>query len=131
MIDNTFATPYLCRPFELGADIVTHSITKFMGGHGIAIGGVVVDGGTFDWEASGKFPTLTEPYAGYHDLDFAEEFGPAAMISRARAEGTARFWSLPQSHECLLYFAGVGNAPYTDGSTCGKCPGRGRVPGRA
>jgi len=91
MIDNTFATPYLCRPFELGADIVTHSITKFMGGHGIAIGGVVVDGGTFDWEASGKFPTLTEPYAGYHDLDFAEEFGPAAMISRARAEGLRDF----------------------------------------
>ena len=91
MIDNTFATPDLCRPFELGADIVTHSITKFIGGHGIAIGGVLVDGGTFDWEASGKFPTLTEPYAGYHDLDFAEEFGPAAFIFRARVEGLRDF----------------------------------------
>lgn len=91
MVDNTFATPYLSRPFELGADIVTHSITKFMGGHGIAVGGALVDGGTFDWEASGKFPTLTEPYAGYHDLDFAEEFGPAAFISRARAEGLRDF----------------------------------------
>ena len=91
MIDNTFATPYLCRPFELGADLVMHSATKFLGGHGIAIGGALVDGGKFDWEASGKFPTLTEPYAGYHGLDFAEEFGPAAFIMRARAEGLRDF----------------------------------------
>lgn len=88
MIDNTFATPYLCKPFDLGADLVMHSVTKFLGGHGIAIGGVVVDGGRFDWEASAElFPTLTEPYAGYHGLDFAEEFGPLAMIMRARTEG--------------------------------------------
>jgi O-acetylhomoserine (thiol)-lyase len=86
-IDNTFATPYLCRPFELGCDLVIHSVTKFLGGHGVAIGGIVVDSGRFDWEASGKFPTLTEPYAGYHGLDFAEEFGPLAFIMRARAEG--------------------------------------------
>ena len=91
MIDNTFASPVLCRPLTLGADIVFHSATKFMGGHGVAIGGVIVDGGRFDWEASGKFPTLTEPYAGYHGIDFAEEFGPHAFIMRARAEGVRDF----------------------------------------
>ncbi|NBP74160.1 MAG: O-acetylhomoserine aminocarboxypropyltransferase, partial [Alphaproteobacteria bacterium] len=91
MIDNTFATPYLCQPFEYGVDIVMHSATKFLGGHGTSIAGVLVDSGNFDWEASGKFPTLTEPYEGYHGLDFAEEFGPAAFIMRARAEGLRDF----------------------------------------
>ena len=91
LIDNTFATPYLSRPIELGADIVMHSITKWIGGHGIAIGGVIVDGGRFDWQASDKFPTLTQPYAGYHGIVFAEEFGPAAFIMRARAEGLRDF----------------------------------------
>ena len=89
LIDNTFATPYLSRPIALGADIVMHSTTKWIGGHGVAIGGVIVDGGRFDWQASGKFPTLTQPYAGYHGIVFAEEFGPAAFIMRARAEGLA------------------------------------------
>src|SRR5438477_2827739 len=70
-VDSTFPTPYLCRPIEHGADIVMHSATKFLGGHGIAIGGIVVDGGRFDWTASGKFPTMTEPYAGYHGITFA------------------------------------------------------------
>ena len=87
LIDATFVTPYLCRPLDHGAHLVMHSATKWLGGHGVAIGGVVVDGGNFDWEASGKFPTLTEPYAGYHGLDFAEEFGPQAFSMRARAEG--------------------------------------------
>ncbi len=91
MIDNTFATPHLCRPFEHGADIVMHSATKFLGGHGTSIGGILVDSGRFDWEASGRFPTLTEPYDGYHGLDFAEEFGPAAFVMRARAEGLRDF----------------------------------------
>jgi len=91
LIDNTFATPYLCRPIELGADIVMNSLTKWIGGHGIAIGGAIVDGGRFDWEASGKFPTLTEPYAGYHGLVFSEQFGPAAFIMRARCEGLRDF----------------------------------------
>jgi len=91
LIDNTFATPYLSRPITLGADIVMHSITKWIGGHGIAIGGVIVDGGRFDWQTSGKFPTLTNPYAGYHGLVFAEEFGPAAFLMRARAEGLRDF----------------------------------------
>jgi O-acetylhomoserine (thiol)-lyase len=91
LVDSTFTTPYLCRPFDLGADLVFHSATKFLGGHGVAIGGVLVDGGCFDWEASGRFPTLTEPYAGFHDMDFAEEHGPAAFITRARKEGIRDF----------------------------------------
>jgi len=91
LIDNTFATPYLSRPIELGADIIMNSITKWIGGHGIAIGGVIVDGGHFDWEKSGRFPTLTTPYAGYHGIVFSEEFGPAAFIMRARAEGLRDF----------------------------------------
>ena len=90
-VDSTFATPYLCQPIRLGADIVVHSATKFLSGHGIVIGGLVVDGGTFDWEASGKFATLAEPYAGFHDLVFAEEFGPLAFLTRARREGIRDF----------------------------------------
>ena len=91
LIDNTFATPYLAQPIELGADLVMHSITKWIGGHGIAIGGVIIDGGRFDYAASGKFPTITEPYAGYHGIVFGEEFGPSAFIMRARTEGLRDF----------------------------------------
>jgi len=91
LIDSTFTTPYLMRPLDLGADLVLHSATKFLSGHGIVIGGVLVDGGTFDWEASGKFATLTQPYSGFHDLVFAEEFGPQAFIMRARKEGLRDF----------------------------------------
>ena len=91
MIDSTFTTPWLCRPFDHGADIVFHSATKFLSGHGIVIGGLVVDGGTFDWEASDRYPTLTEAYGGFHDLVFAEEFGPQAFITRARKEGIRDF----------------------------------------
>jgi O-acetylhomoserine (thiol)-lyase len=91
LIDNTFATPYLSRPIELGADIVMNSATKWLGGHGIAIGGVIVDGGNFDWHASGKFAVLTEPYAGYHGIVFDEQFGRAAFIMRARTEGLRDF----------------------------------------
>ena len=107
MIDNTFATPYLFRPFEHGADIIMHSATKFLGGHGVAIGGVVVDGGSFDWEASGKFPTLTEPYEGYHGLDFAEEFGPGAFIMRARAEGLRDFGACLSPGNAFYILQGV------------------------
>ncbi|MDX1607262.1 MAG: PLP-dependent transferase, partial [Candidatus Competibacterales bacterium] len=82
LIDATFTTPYLCRPFEHGADLVFHSATKFLGGHGVAIGGLLVDSGRFDWEASGKYPELTEPYAGFHQMDFAEEYGPSAFLLR-------------------------------------------------
>ena len=91
LIDSTFTTPYLMRPIDHGADLVLHSATKFLSGHGVVIGGVLVDGGVFDWEASGKFATLTQPYAGFHDLVFAEEFGPQAFITRARKEGLRDF----------------------------------------
>ena len=107
MVDNTFATPRLCRPLELGADIVMHSATKFLGGHGVAIGGALVDGGRFDWRASGKFPTLTEPYAGYHGIDFSEEFGPAAMIMRARAEGLRDFGCCMSPQNAFYILLGV------------------------
>ncbi len=111
MVDNTFATPYLCRPFDFGVDIVMHSATKFIGGHGIAIGGVLVDSGRFDWEGSGKFPTLTEPYAGYHGLDFAEEFGPSAMIMRARAEGLRDFGACMSPANAFYLLQGVETLP--------------------
>lgn len=85
VIDNTFATPYLVRPIEYGADIVVHSATKFIGGHGTTIGGVIVDGGKFDWEASGKFPSLTEPNPSYHGVSFTKAAGPAAFVTKIRA----------------------------------------------
>ncbi len=84
-IDNTFATPYLVRPIEYGADIVVHSATKFIGGHGTTIGGVIVDSGKFDWEASGKFPSLTEPNPSYHGVSFTKAVGPAAFVTKIRA----------------------------------------------
>jgi len=85
VVDNTFATPYLVRPFEYGADIVVHSATKFIGGHGTAIGGVIVDGGKFDWEASGKFASITEPNPSYHGVSFTKAAGPAAFVTKIRA----------------------------------------------
>jgi O-acetylhomoserine (thiol)-lyase len=85
MVDNTFGTPYLIRPLEHGADIVVHSATKFIGGHGTSLGGVIVDGGTFDWKASGKFPQLTEPEACYHGVRFIDAAGAAAYVTRIRA----------------------------------------------
>jgi O-acetylhomoserine (thiol)-lyase len=91
LIDSTFTTPWLLKPFDHGADLVFHSATKFLGGHGVAIGGLLVDGGTFDWERSGKFPTLTEPYDGFHGMDFSEESSVAAFLLRARREGLRDF----------------------------------------
>ncbi len=85
MIDNTFATPYLCRPIEWGADIITHSTTKFIGGHGTTLGGIIVDGGKFNWTKSGRFKNFTEPDAAYHHVIYADDFGPLAFISKARA----------------------------------------------
>lgn len=85
VVDNTFATPYLVRPIEYGADIVVHSATKFIGGHGTSIGGVIVDGGKFDWEASGKFDSLTKPNPSYHGISFTKARGPAAFVTKVRA----------------------------------------------
>jgi O-acetylhomoserine (thiol)-lyase len=91
LVDATFTTPYLMRHFDLGADLLYHSATKFLGGHGTAIGGVLVDSGRFDWEASGRFATLTAPYEGFHGMDFEEESGTRAFLLRARREGLRDF----------------------------------------
>ena len=111
MIDSTFTTPYLMKPFEHGADIVMHSLTKYMGGHGIAIGGVFIDSGRFDWQASGKFPTLTEPYEGYHDLNFADEFGTQALVMRARAEGMKDFGACMSPQNAFYILQGLETLP--------------------
>ena len=110
-VDSTFATPYLLRPIEYGADIVIHSVTKFLGGHGVAIGGVVVDGGRFDWDASGLFPTLSEPYDGYHGITFTEEFGPQALSMRARAEGLRDFGACMSPANAFYLLQGVETLP--------------------
>ena len=91
LIDSTFTTPWLMRPFDLGADLIFHSATKFLGGHGVAIGGLAVDSGKFDWEKSGKFPTLTLPYEGFHGMVFSEESTTAGFLLRARREGIRDF----------------------------------------
>ncbi len=111
MIDATFATPYLIRPIEHGADIVYHSVTKFLGGHGTALGGVIVDGGRFDWTQNDKFPTLSEPYEGYHGISFADEFGPAALGMRARAEGLRDFGACMSPHNAFSLLQGVETLP--------------------
>ena len=111
MIDSTFATPYLCRPVELGADLVMHSATKWLGGHGLALGGLLVDGGRFDWEESGKFETLTEPYEGYHGIDFAEEFGPQAFAMRARSEGLRDFGATMAPQNAFYILQGIETLP--------------------
>ena len=111
LVDATFSTPYLCRPIDFGADIVMHSATKFLSGHGVVIGGLLVDGGTFDWEASGKFPTLCEPYEGFHDLIFAEEFGPAAFITRARKEGLRDFGACMSPNTAFQILQGIETLP--------------------
>jgi O-acetylhomoserine (thiol)-lyase len=111
MVDATFSTPYLIRPIEHGADIVMHSATKFLGGHGVALGGVIVDGGRFDWEASGRFETLTEPYPGYHGISFADEYGPSAFIARARAEGLRDFGASMSPANAFQLLQGVETLP--------------------
>ena len=111
MLDATFATPYLCRSFDYGADIVMHSATKWLGGHGIALGGVLVDSGKFDWTESGKFSTLTEPYEGYHGINFTEEFGPAAFIMRARLEGMRDFGPCMSPTNAFHILQGVETLP--------------------
>ena len=111
LVDSTFATPWLCRPADHGADIIMHSATKFLGGHGIAIGGALIDGGRFDWEASGLFPTLTEPYEGYHGICFAEAFGPQAFVMRARAEGLRDFGACMSPTTAFHILQGVETLP--------------------
>ncbi|MDA0205240.1 MAG: O-acetylhomoserine aminocarboxypropyltransferase/cysteine synthase [Acidobacteria bacterium] len=111
VIDNTFASPYLCRPIEHGADIVLHSTTKFIGGHGTAIGGMIVDSGKFDWAASGKFPQITEPSPGYHGMKFAEVFGPIAFIIKARVEGLRDLGPCQTPMNSFLFLQGLETLP--------------------
>ncbi len=110
-IDSTFASPVLCRPIEWGADLVYHSATKFIGGHGTAIGGVLIDGGTMDWAGSGRFPTLTEPYAGYHGIRYVDEFGPLAFSMRARTEGLRDFGATMAPQNAFLLLQGLETLP--------------------
>jgi O-acetylhomoserine (thiol)-lyase len=107
VVDATFATPSLCRPIDHGADIVVHSVTKWMGGHGVAIGGAVVDGGKFDWEKSGRFPELTEPYAPFHGIKFWEEFGPSALAMKMRAESMRDIGAAMSPHNAFLILQGI------------------------
>jgi O-acetylhomoserine (thiol)-lyase len=106
MIDNTFATPYVCRPIDHGADIVVHSLTKFMGGHGNSIGGIIVDGGKFDWN-NGKFPQLSEPSRAYHGMKFSETFGNLAFIIRARVEGLRDLGPCLSPFNAFLFIQGI------------------------
>ena len=112
MIDGTFNTPYLCRAIDHGADIIMHSATKWLGGHGVAMGGALVDAGRFDWFAQAeKFPTLTEPYAAYHGIVFAEEYGPAGFITRARAEGLRDFGAVLSPSSAFYLLQGIETLP--------------------
>ena len=107
MVDATFNTPYLCRCFDYGVDIAIHSLTKWMGGHGTAIGGVVVDGGNFDWGGSDKYPTITEPYAPFQGIVFWEEFGPSAYATRIRAEAMRDFGATMSPMNAFLLLQGI------------------------
>jgi len=107
IIDNTFATPFLFRPIEHGADIVVHSATKFIGGHGTTIGGVIIDSGKFDWKASGKFPQFTRPEASYHGIVFADACGPAAYIVRARATLLRDIGATLSPVSCFIFLQGL------------------------
>jgi O-acetylhomoserine (thiol)-lyase len=106
VIDNTFATPYLCRPFEWGANIVTHSTTKYIGGHGTSIGGVLVDGGNFDWNHE-RFQNFTAPDPSYHHVSFAQDFGPLAFVSKARAGILRNLGSCPSPFNSWLFLQGL------------------------
>ena len=107
IIDNTFPTPILCRPIEHGADIVIHSTTKYMDGHALQVGGVIVDGGTFDWRASGKFPEFTEPDESYHGVVYADFAAPAAFITKARMQLMRDFGAYPSAHSAFLLNLGL------------------------
>jgi len=115
LVDSTFTTPYLLRPLEHGADLVYHSATKFLSGHGVVIGGLLVDGGRFDWDEPGKsaakFPTLTEPYAGFHDMVFVEESTTAAFLLRARREGIRDFGACMAPMTAFQILQGIETLP--------------------
>ena len=111
LVDSTLTSPWLIKPFEHGADIVYHSATKFLSGHGTVIGGIVVDGGSFDWEKSGKFPELTQPYDGFHNMVFSEESTTGAFLLRARREGLRDFGACMSPHSAWLILQGIETLP--------------------
>ena len=111
LVDSTLTSPWLIKPFEHGADIVYHSATKFLSGHGTVIGGVVVDGGSFDWEKSGRFPELTQPYDGFHNMVFSEESTTGAFLLRARREGLRDFGACMSPHSAWLILQGIETLP--------------------
>ena len=111
LVDSTFTTPYLLKPFDHGADLLYHSATKFLSGHGTVIGGVLVDGGSFDWDKSGKFPELTEPYDGFHGMVFSEESTVGAFLLRARREGLRDFGAALSPHSAWLILQGIETLP--------------------
>ena len=107
LVDSTLTSPWLIKPFEHGADLVYHSATKFLSGHGTVIGGLVVDGGSFDWDKSGKFPELTEPYEGFHNMVFSQESTVGAFLLRARREGLRDFGACMSPHSAWLILQGI------------------------
>ncbi|MBL5978976.1 O-acetylhomoserine aminocarboxypropyltransferase [Comamonas sp. NyZ500] len=111
LVDSTLTSPWLIKPFEHGADIVYHSATKFLSGHGTVIGGIVVDGGSFDWEKSGRFPELTQPYDGFHNMVFSEESTTGAFLLRARREGLRDFGACMSPHSAWLILQGIETLP--------------------
>lgn len=111
LVDSTLTTPWLIQPFEHGADLVYHSATKFLSGHGTVVGGVLVDGGRFDWDASGRFPELTEPYDGFHGMVFTEESSVGAFLLRARREGLRDFGACLSPHTAWLVLQGIETLP--------------------
>ena len=111
LVDSTLTSPWLIKPFEHGADIVYHSATKFLSGHGTVVGGIVVDGGSFDWEKSGRFPELTEPYDGFHNMVFSEESSTGAFLLRARREGLRDFGACMSPHTAWLILQGIETLP--------------------
>lgn len=111
LVDSTLTSPWLIKPFEHGADIIYHSATKFLSGHGTVVGGVVVDGGSFDWEKSGKFPELTEAYDGFHNMVFSEESTTGAFLLRARREGLRDFGACMSPHTAWLILQGIETLP--------------------
>lgn len=111
LVDSTFTTPWLMQPFEHGADLVYHSATKFLSGHGTVIGGLLVDSGHFDWDASGRFPELTQPYAGFHGMVFSEESTVGAFLLRARREGLRDFGACMSPHTAWLILQGIETLP--------------------
>ncbi len=127
IVDSTFATPYLCRPIEHGADIVTHSATKFIGGHGAVIGGAIVESGEFPWD-NGNFPLMTEPSPAYHELQFWENFREYGYLTKARTELLRDIGRRPLAVQLVSAVARTRDAPAPHEPTCRQRPGRCRVP---